>query len=170
MVICFIEYYKNVCFISFFMVMLGWLRNSLAAVFCWCVNNVGCFLLYLFLMASALRRSRSSWPVHSVGGPVTPNTHTHTHNSVGEFMYTSDEELTFAAYFRRYEAVFQEDLRYIVFCSGNSVKANTKSMLTISSSSSWRAASTDIPEPLSPRLSIIHRLRQVFEVTSRIIT
>ena len=60
MVICFIEYYKNVCFISFFMVMLGWLRNSLAAVFSWCVNNVGCFLLYLFLMASALRRSRNS--------------------------------------------------------------------------------------------------------------
>ena len=42
------------------MVMLGWLRNSLAAVFSWCVNNVGCFSLYLFLMASALRRSRNS--------------------------------------------------------------------------------------------------------------
>ena len=37
------------------------------------------------------------------------------------------------------------------------------------SSSSWRAASTDIPDPLSPRLSIIHRLRQVFGVTSRLI-
>ena len=45
---------------AFFMVMLGWLRNSLAADFSWCVNNVGCFLLYLFLMASALRRSRNS--------------------------------------------------------------------------------------------------------------
>ena len=45
MVICFIEYYKNICFICFFMVMLGWLRNSLAAVFSWCVNNVGCFFI-----------------------------------------------------------------------------------------------------------------------------
>ena len=39
-----------------------------------------------------------------------------------------------------------------------------------SSSSSCRAASTDIPDPLSPRFPIIHRLRQVFRVTSRIIT
>ena len=35
-----------------------------------------------------------------------------------------------------------------------------------SSSSSCRAASTDIPDPLSPLLPIIHRLRQVFWVTS----
>ena len=40
----------------------------------------------------------------------------------------------------------------------------------ISSSSSCRTASTDIPDPLSPSLPIIHRLRQVFKVTSRIIT
>ena len=40
----------------------------------------------------------------------------------------------------------------------------------ILSSSSCRAASTDIPDPLSPRLPIIHRLWQVFSVTSRIIT
>ena len=39
-----------------------------------------------------------------------------------------------------------------------------------SSSSSSRAASTDIPDPLFPRLPIIHRHRQVFGVTSRIIT
>ena len=38
------------------------------------------------------------------------------------------------------------------------------------SSSSCRATSTDIPDPLSPRLPIIHRLWQVFRVTSRIIT
>ena len=35
-----------------------------------------------------------------------------------------------------------------------------------SSSSSCRAASTDIPDPLSPRLPIIHRLWQVFRVIS----
>ena len=35
-----------------------------------------------------------------------------------------------------------------------------------SSSSSCRAASRDIPDPLSPLLPIIHRLRQVFRVTS----
>ena len=34
------------------------------------------------------------------------------------------------------------------------------------SSSSCRAASTDIPDPLSPHLPIIHRLWQVFRVTS----
>ena len=35
---------------------------------------------------------------------------------------------------------------------------------------SCRAASTDIPDPLSSRLPVIHRLWQVFRVTSRIIT
>ena len=38
------------------------------------------------------------------------------------------------------------------------------------SSSSCHAASTDIPDPLSPLLPIIHRLWKVFRVTSRIIT
>ena len=41
---------------------------------------------------------------------------------------------------------------------------------TSSSSSSCRVASTDIPDPLSPRLPIIHCLWQVFRVTSHIIT
>ena len=36
--------------------------------------------------------------------------------------------------------------------------------------SSCRAASTDIPDPLSPLLPIIHRLRQVFKVTSCVTT
>ena len=39
-----------------------------------------------------------------------------------------------------------------------------------SSSSSCRAASTDIPDPLSPLLPIFHRLWQVFRATSRILT
>ena len=43
-------------------------------------------------------------------------------------------------------------------------------LVHMSSSSSWRAASMDIPDPLSPRLPVIHCLRQVFRVTSRIIT
>ena len=38
----------------------------------------------------------------------------------------------------------------------------------ISSSSSCRAAITDIPDPLSPLLSIVHCLWQVFRATSRI--
>ena len=38
------------------------------------------------------------------------------------------------------------------------------------SSSSCRAASTDIPDPLSPLLHIVHRLRQVFRATFRILT
>ena len=38
------------------------------------------------------------------------------------------------------------------------------------SSSSCRAACADIPDRLSPFLLIIHRLRQVFRVTSRVLT
>ena len=37
-------------------------------------------------------------------------------------------------------------------------------------SSSCRAASTDIPDPLSPLLPIVHRFWQVFRATSRILT
>ena len=37
-------------------------------------------------------------------------------------------------------------------------------------SSSCRAASTDIPDSLSPLLPIVHRLWQVFRATSRILT
>ena len=44
------------------------------------------------------------------------------------------------------------------------------SPLSISSSLSCAAASTDIPDPLSPLLLIIHRFWQVFRVTSRILT
>ena len=40
----------------------------------------------------------------------------------------------------------------------------------ISSSSSCCAASTDIPDPLSPFLPIIHRFWQVFRATSCILT
>ena len=39
-----------------------------------------------------------------------------------------------------------------------------------SSSSSCRATSTDIPDPLSPLFPIVHRLRLVFRATSRILT
>ena len=38
------------------------------------------------------------------------------------------------------------------------------------SSSSCRAGSKDIPDPLSPLLPIVHRPRQVFRTTSRILT
>ena len=44
------------------------------------------------------------------------------------------------------------------------------SKLSSSSSSSCRSASTDIPDPLSPLLPIIHRLCQVLWATSRILT
>ena len=40
----------------------------------------------------------------------------------------------------------------------------------ISSSSSCRVGSTDIPDPLSPLLPIVHRPRQVFRTTSCILT
>ena len=44
------------------------------------------------------------------------------------------------------------------------------SLLYKSSSSSYRAGSTDIPDPLSPLLPIVHRPRQVFRTASRILT
>ena len=57
---------------------------------------------------------------------------------------------------------------YIFFqCMLNIIK---KCLHRISSSSSCRAASTDIPDPLSPLLPITHRLRQVFKVTSCVLT
>ena len=42
--------------------------------------------------------------------------------------------------------------------------------LLFQSSSSCRVASTDIPDPLSPLLPIVHRLWQVFRATSHILT
>ena len=45
-----------------------------------------------------------------------------------------------------------------------------KSLYIYISSSSCRAGSTDIPDPLSPLLPIFHRPRQVFRITSRILT
>ena len=42
--------------------------------------------------------------------------------------------------------------------------------IMISSSSSYRVGSTDIPDPLSPLLPIVHRPRQVFRTTTCILT
>ena len=44
------------------------------------------------------------------------------------------------------------------------------SHLWVKSSSSCHAASTDIPDPLSPLFPIVHRLWQVFRATSHILT
>ena len=43
-------------------------------------------------------------------------------------------------------------------------------LIVSSSSSSCRSSSTDIPDPLSPLLPIVHRLWQVFMATSHILT
>ena len=51
--------------------------------------------------------------------------------------------------------------KHITFC---------KQMIIVKSSSSCRAASSDIPDPLSPLIPILHRLWQVFRATSRILT
>ena len=56
------------------------------------------------------------------------------------------------------------------FYEGNHHITNDSLNIYISSSSSCRAASTDIPDPLSPLLPILHRLWQVFRTTSRILT
>ena len=59
------------------------------------------------------------------------------------------------------DALIQWLKDYIKKCRGR---------LITSSSSSCHATSTDIPDPLSPLLPIIHRLRQVFRVTSCVLT
>ena len=51
-----------------------------------------------------------------------------------------------------------------------SICHKTKTNHISSSSSSCRAASTDISDPFLPLLPIIHRLRQVFRATSCILT
>ena len=63
----------------------------------------------------------------------------------------------------------REPLLYLLFLFRHGIALDCKEK-AFNSSSSCRAASTDIPDPLSPRLPIIHRLWQVFGVTSRIIT
>ena len=57
-----------------------------------------------------------------------------------------------------------------MYMQNKNVCTCTHTHTQISSSSSCRAASADIPDPLSPFLPIIHRLRQVFRVTSCVLT
>ena len=57
------------------------------------------------------------------------------------------------------------DIRYQAFQI-----SNTNNLYTIISSSSCRAISMDIPDPLSSLLPIVHRFRWVFMVTPRIST
>ena len=53
--------------------------------------------------------------------------------------------------------------------NGNEIQPIVSPPSSSSSSSSCRAASTDIPDPLSPLLPIVHRLWQIFRATSRIL-
>ena len=56
---------------------------------------------------------------------------------------------------------------YIIIIIRNIIRDDMHSKLQLkSSSSSCRAASTDIPDPLSPLLPNIHRLWQIFRATS----
>ena len=60
---------------------------------------------------------------------------------------------------------------YVCLSMGSSILGHDQKYSSVSSSSSsCRAASTDIPDPLSPLPSITHRLRQVFRVTSCVLT
>ena len=49
-------------------------------------------------------------------------------------------------------------------------KKQSKHKIEFLSSKPCRAACANIPDRLSPSLPIIHRLRQVFRVTSRVLT
>ena len=52
----------------------------------------------------------------------------------------------------------------------NSVSFSIWKFISSSSSSSYRAGSTDIPDPLLPLLPIVHRPRQVFRTSTCILT
>ena len=55
-------------------------------------------------------------------------------------------------------------------CTDTNLVNRRKTSITQYTSSSCRAVSTNIPDPLSPLLPIIHRLWQVFRVTSCVLT
>ena len=81
------------------------------------------------------------------------------------------KQLKLIQHTKHMELMFQQTNKkwsYISDALENSIN-RFKSSLS-SSSSSCRAASTDIPDPLSPLLPIVHRLWQVFSATSRILT
>ena len=63
-----------------------------------------------------------------------------------------------------------EDIGYC--WTNEKLKKNIQSLSSFCNvlSSSCRAGSTDIPDPLSPLLPIVHRPRQVLRTTSRILT
>ena len=72
------------------------------------------------------------------------------------------------------DSMFYPTLRLNIYYNwdyvGVFITTSQMSILLVISSSSCRAASTDIPDPLSPLLPIIHRFWQVFRVTSHILT
>ena len=68
----------------------------------------------------------------------------------------------------KYSVHNQKSSYYMLHCFNPAM--NILQYTFISSSSSCRAGSTDIPDPLSPLFPIVHRLRQFFWTTSRILT
>ena len=72
----------------------------------------------------------------------------------------------------RHISIFLLDME--IYCQDRfqtlSLQTNWIFCSSSSSSSSYHAASTDIPDPLTPLLPIIHRFWQVFRATSRILT
>ena len=103
--------------------------------------------------------------------------YTHTHKYMYIFIYIyggTQKILVMKSYLHKQRGltVFFEIIVYLLFDEILKEYCLQEIMIEvyISSSSSCRAASTDIPDPLSPLLPIIHRLRQVFRVTSCVLT
>ena len=86
------------------------------------------------------------------------------HQVVYLFLY-SLHQLDGRIFFMQYDLVIPKELlniRSMVICQSHGIKQ----MMRVKIAS--RAISRDIPDPLSPPLSIVHSLRQVFWVTSHI--
>ena len=78
-------------------------------------------------------------------------------------MFVSNKKLYFKVWFFLIELLYLSVIIHLL--------SHLISCIPIkSSSSSCRAACADIPDRLSPFLPIIHRLRQVFRITTRVLT
>ena len=95
--------------------------------------------------------------------------HTHRHIYINLYIFIYPEKLIYTC-IHIYIYIYIYIYNVCVCVCVHAHVPILKHMSWSSSSSSCRAASTDIPDPLSPLLPIIHRIWQFFRATSRILT
>ena len=116
------------------------------------ISSIGCTCFNIHRIHSTCRQGDTSaitWLILSFCGWSCLTIHWYT---------VPVDMMTFRWSHRSYQSICQHHPPY------------SHPQVTLISSSSCRAGSTDIPDPLSPLLPIVHRPRQVFRTTSRILT